>query len=119
MKIKILNHKGHEGTRRKTKAKRWFPSCTFVPFVVESLSCPTTSNLNIAVIGGGPGGYAAAFLAADLGMSVTLIDPEVNPGRRMPLSRMHSVESAAACGQTAGGGPSGEGLGNRVRCAKD
>jgi len=39
-----------------------------------------TTNLNIAVIGGGPGGYAAAFLAADLGMSVTLIDPELNPG---------------------------------------
>jgi dihydrolipoamide dehydrogenase len=39
-----------------------------------------TSNLNIAVIGGGPGGYAAAFLAADLGMKVTLIDPEQNPG---------------------------------------
>ncbi len=38
------------------------------------------SNLNIAVVGGGPGGYAAAFLAADLGMTVTLIDPEVNPG---------------------------------------
>lgn len=37
-------------------------------------------NLRIAVIGGGPGGYAAAFLAADLGMNVTLIDPEVNPG---------------------------------------
>jgi dihydrolipoamide dehydrogenase len=36
--------------------------------------------LNIAVVGGGPGGYAAAFLAADLGLSVTLIDPEVNPG---------------------------------------
>jgi dihydrolipoamide dehydrogenase len=35
---------------------------------------------NIAVVGAGPGGYAAAFLAADLGMSVTLIDPEVNPG---------------------------------------
>src|SRR5882724_3175153 len=41
---------------------------------------PETSNLNIAVIGGGPGGYAAAFLAADLGLKVTLIDPEVNPG---------------------------------------
>jgi dihydrolipoamide dehydrogenase len=39
-----------------------------------------TQSLNIAVVGGGPGGYAAAFLAADLGMSVTLIDPEVNPG---------------------------------------
>ena len=36
--------------------------------------------LNIAVVGGGPGGYAAAFLAADLGMNVTLIDPELNPG---------------------------------------
>src|SRR5215469_9345851 len=38
------------------------------------------SNLKIAVIGGGPGGYAAAFLAADLGMKVTLIDREQNPG---------------------------------------
>ena len=38
------------------------------------------SNLNIAVIGGGPGGYAAAFLAADLGIKVTLIDREQNPG---------------------------------------
>jgi dihydrolipoamide dehydrogenase len=41
---------------------------------------PETSNLHIAVVGGGPGGYAAAFLAADLGMKVTLIDPELNPG---------------------------------------
>src|SRR5437867_4719318 len=39
-----------------------------------------TPNLNIAVIGAGPGGYAAAFLAADQGMKVTLIDEEVNPG---------------------------------------
>src|ERR1700736_5007785 len=37
-------------------------------------------KLRIAVVGAGPGGYAAAFLAADLGMQVTLIDPEVNPG---------------------------------------
>src|SRR5512146_1437850 len=39
-----------------------------------------TENLRVAVIGGGPGGYAAAFMAADLGMKVTLIDPEANPG---------------------------------------
>jgi dihydrolipoamide dehydrogenase len=39
-----------------------------------------STGLHIAVIGGGPGGYAAAFLAADLGMTVTLIDPEINPG---------------------------------------
>ena len=37
-------------------------------------------KIKIAVIGGGPGGYAAAFLAADLGMNVTLIDKEKNPG---------------------------------------
>ena len=41
---------------------------------------PEPSNLRIAVIGAGPGGYAAAFLAADLGMQVTLIDQELNPG---------------------------------------
>jgi len=35
---------------------------------------------NIAIIGAGPGGYAAAFLAADMGMKVTLIDGTVNPG---------------------------------------
>jgi dihydrolipoamide dehydrogenase len=35
---------------------------------------------HVAVIGGGPGGYTAAFYAADLGMQVTLIDNEKNPG---------------------------------------
>ncbi len=34
----------------------------------------------LAVIGGGPGGYVAAFKAADLGLDVTLIDPEAYPG---------------------------------------
>src|SRR6059036_3927997 len=38
------------------------------------------SSTQLVVVGGGPGGYAAAFLAADLGLSVALIDPEVNPG---------------------------------------
>jgi len=37
-------------------------------------------KINLVVIGGGPGGYAAAFLAADLGMNVTLVDLEKNPG---------------------------------------
>jgi dihydrolipoamide dehydrogenase len=39
-----------------------------------------STKTQLAVIGGGPGGYAAAFLAADLGMQVTLIDMEKNPG---------------------------------------
>ncbi len=37
-------------------------------------------KLQVAVIGAGPGGYAAAFLAADLGLRVALVDPEANPG---------------------------------------
>jgi dihydrolipoamide dehydrogenase len=35
---------------------------------------------NLAIIGAGPAGYPAAFLAADLGIQVTLIDEEPNPG---------------------------------------
>src|SRR5258705_4143511 len=35
---------------------------------------------HVAVLGAGPGGYAAAFYAADLGMQVALIDMEKNPG---------------------------------------
>ena len=39
-----------------------------------------SSKSELVVIGAGPGGYTAAFLAADLGMQVTLIDPLKNPG---------------------------------------
>src|ERR1700732_2943050 len=38
------------------------------------------TSVQLVVVGGGPGGYAAAFLAADLGLSVALVDPERNPG---------------------------------------
>lgn len=38
------------------------------------------SDVQVVVIGGGPGGYAAAFLAADLGLKTALVDPEANPG---------------------------------------
>ncbi len=34
----------------------------------------------VLVIGGGPGGYAAAFRAADLGLDVTLVDTAERPG---------------------------------------
>jgi len=34
----------------------------------------------LVVLGGGPGGYAAAFLAADLGMQVTLVEAEPRLG---------------------------------------
>jgi dihydrolipoamide dehydrogenase len=34
----------------------------------------------LLVIGSGPGGYAAAFRAADLGLDVTMVDPAQRPG---------------------------------------
>ncbi|MBE0564749.1 MAG: dihydrolipoyl dehydrogenase [Krumholzibacteria bacterium] len=38
------------------------------------------AKAELVIIGAGPGGYAAAFKAAELGLAVTLIDPEANPG---------------------------------------
>ena len=35
-----------------------------------------TKPEKLVIIGAGPGGYSAAFLAADLGMQVTLIDSQ-------------------------------------------
>ena len=37
-------------------------------------------STQLVVVGAGPGGYAAAFYAADRGMQVTLVDPSPNPG---------------------------------------
>jgi dihydrolipoamide dehydrogenase len=39
-----------------------------------------TESTQLVVLGAGPGGYAAAFYAADLGMQVALVDEEKNPG---------------------------------------
>ena len=38
------------------------------------------TKTQVAIIGAGPGGYPAAFHAADLGLEVTLIDSAPNPG---------------------------------------
>ncbi len=39
-----------------------------------------SQSTHLVVIGAGPGGYAAAFLAADLGMEVAIVEKETNPG---------------------------------------
>ncbi len=41
---------------------------------------PDTHTTDLVVLGGGPGGYAAAFLAADRGVQTTLIDAAPKPG---------------------------------------
>ncbi len=40
----------------------------------------TNNIFDVVVIGAGPGGYRAAFMAADLGLNTALIDPQANPG---------------------------------------
>ncbi len=37
-------------------------------------------HVPLVVLGGGPGGYAAAFMAADLGMTVTLVERDERLG---------------------------------------
>jgi dihydrolipoamide dehydrogenase len=39
-----------------------------------------TQETDVLVIGSGPGGYAAAFRAADLGLDVTMVDTDDRPG---------------------------------------
>ncbi|MDP7639631.1 MAG: FAD-dependent oxidoreductase [Candidatus Hydrogenedentes bacterium] len=41
---------------------------------------PNEASTEVAAIGGRPGGYTAAFMAADLGKKTTLIDLDPNPG---------------------------------------
>ena len=43
-------------------------------------------DTELLVIGSGPGGYAAAFRAADLGLDVTLVDTAPRPGGAAPVS---------------------------------
>src|SRR6185369_15146980 len=50
----------------------------FEEFTVERRERMTHTQL--VVLGGGPGGYAAAFLAADLGMEVTIVEAEPRLG---------------------------------------
>jgi dihydrolipoamide dehydrogenase len=52
------------------------------PFEIEeeARSMPDTIDTQLLVLGGGPGGYAAAFLAADHGLQVTLVEAGERPG---------------------------------------
>jgi dihydrolipoamide dehydrogenase len=45
-----------------------------------STSTNQSSKVQLVIIGAGPGGYAAAFKAADLGLDVTVVDAAAEPG---------------------------------------
>jgi dihydrolipoamide dehydrogenase len=44
------------------------------PHAAPDLKAPSTHKADLVVLGSGPGGYTAAFRAADLGLDVTLIE---------------------------------------------
>jgi len=57
-----------------------------VPSFIDPSRFPADSgetramHVPLVVLGGGPGGYAAAFMAADLGMTVTLVERDERLG---------------------------------------
>ena len=52
----------------------------------------------VLVLGGGPGGYTAAFRAADLGKQVTLVERYPGVRRRLFECRLYPFKNLAACG---------------------
>ena len=50
-------------------------------------------NVDIAVVGGGVGGYVAAIRAAELGMSVALVEKEKLGGHRNSRTRCERDDS--------------------------
>ena len=68
-----------------------------------SFSGAADLDCELMVLGAGPGGYSAAFRAADLGLKVVLVERYAALGR-LPECRLHPVESAAACRRRDGRG---------------
>ena len=70
------------------------------------MTAEANAPIRLAVLGAGPGGYVAAFHAADLGMAVTLIDDAPQPGgvclyrgcipSKALLHAAHTIEDARA-----------------------
>jgi dihydrolipoamide dehydrogenase len=76
---------------------------------LPSAACSYTGTVDLdcdlLVLGGGPGGYSAAFRAADLGLKVVLVERYAHLGRRVPERGLHSQQGSAARG--GGDGRSG------------
>ena len=70
-------HKDREDSTKRKETKE-----TSKPAEKQPASSGKSNGqpLKVVVLGGGPGGYPAAFEAADHGMDVTLVDDDVKPG---------------------------------------
>ena len=70
---------GAEGAR----FMKWLCDALENPFMIffkGGKSMADSSKVQLVIIGAGPGGYACAFQASNLGLDVTLVDPRENPG---------------------------------------
>ena len=68
-------------------------------------------HVPLVVLGGGPGGYAAAFLAADLGMEVALVEKDTIGGtclNRGCIPAKAFLETSAVHRHVAHAAPSGD-----------
>lgn len=66
-------------------------------------------DIDVAVIGGGPAGIAAALSLRDTGLAVTLIDPGRAPATRIESLAANGIAIAEACGMASALAASGLG----------
>jgi len=109
-----------------TAAPAAAPASESKPALVQVLQAPAAINTvasgfagtadldcDLLVLGGGPGGYSAAFRAADLGLKVVIVERYATL-RCVPERGLHPVQGAAACGGRHGRGEPPGGCGHRL-----
>ena len=78
------------------QAKPRFADAAPAPAAAAVHGAKSDMHAEVLVLGAGPGGYSAAFRAADLGKKVVLVERWADAGRRLPQRRLHPVQGAAA-----------------------
>ncbi|QDT64328.1 dihydrolipoyl dehydrogenase [Calycomorphotria hydatis] len=73
--IEVSGESGSDDSKEESPKSESAPAAASKPE-----SAPSADAVDLVVLGGGPGGYPAAFEAADHGLKVVLIDENAQPG---------------------------------------